>query len=326
MRMIGKFVGRTLLALFVMGCVMWFIGPYEDTSFKISFDDGLLEGGVDAYLKIQEAPILNIREDSEKRVIWAGDKEGKTPLSVVYLHGFSASSQEIRPVPDDVASALGANLVYTRFQGHGRDSAAMAEGTVKGWMADVVEALAVARRVGDKVLIISTSNGGTLAALALHNPELQTNVAGVVFVSPNFGVNNPAASLLTLPAARYWLPFLVGKTRSFEPRNEAHSLQWTTSYPSTAVFPMAASVKAAIALDYSDVKIPALFHYAKGDKVVRSNITQRIAAQWGGNVTTVRPALGADDDPFQHVIAGDIISPGQTARSVATILEWYEGL
>ena len=79
---------------------------------KACWDDG-----VDAYFQSQEIPTLNIREDSEKRVIWAGDVEAKTPLSVVYLHGFSASSQEIRPVPDDVASALGANLVYTRFQG-----------------------------------------------------------------------------------------------------------------------------------------------------------------------------------------------------------------
>ena len=323
MRTLGKFIGRILLVLIVVGITMWFLGPYEDTSFETTFDESLLDDGVDAYLKSQEIPILNIRENSEKRVIWAGDEEAKTPLSVVYLHGFSASSQEIRPVPDDVASALGANLLYTRFQGHGRDSGAMADGTVTGWMADVVEALAVARRIGDKVLILSTSTGGTLTALALHKPELQKNIVGVVFVSPNFGVNNPAAPVLTLPAARYWLPLLVGKTRSFEPLNDTQTLHWTTTYPSTAVFPMAASVKAAIALDYSDVKIPALFHYAEGDKVVRSEVTQRIAAQWGGDVTTVRPELGAGDDPSQHVIAGDIISPGQTARSVVAILEWY---
>ena len=323
MRTLGKFIGRILLALIVVGITMWFLGPYEDTSFETTFDESLLDDGVDAYFKSQEIPILNIREDSEKRVVWAGDEEAKTPLSVVYLHGFSASSQEIRPVPDDVASALGANLVYTRFQGHGRDSAAMADGTVTGWMADVVEALTVARRIGDKVLILSTSTGGTLTALALHKPELQTDVVGVVFVSPNFGVNNPAAPMLTLPAGRYWLPLLVGKTRSFEPLNDAQALHWSTTYPSTAVFPMAASVNAAIALDYSDVKIPALFHYAKGDKVVRSDVTQRIAAEWGGDVTTVRPELGAGDDPSQHVIAGDIVSPGQTARSVAAILEWY---
>ena len=103
MRTLGKFIGRTLLVLIVVGITMWFLGPYEDTSFETTFDESLLDDGVDAYLKSQEIPILNIRENSEKRVIWAGDEEAKTPLSVVYLHGFSASSQEIRPVPDDVA-------------------------------------------------------------------------------------------------------------------------------------------------------------------------------------------------------------------------------
>jgi hypothetical protein len=86
---------------------------------------------------------------------------------------------------------------------------------------------------------------------------------------------------------------------------------------------MAASVKAAVQLDYSAVNIPALFHYSKEDGVVRADITQRIAAQWGGPVVTVRPELGAGDDPMQHVISGDIASPGQTARSVAAILKWY---
>lgn len=326
MRMFGKFMGRVLLALIVVVAGMWVFGPYEDVSFETTFDESRLEGGVDAYFAQQEAQVPSIRKDSEKRVIWAGEAEVKTRLSVVYMHGFSASSQEIRPVPDDVAVALGANLVYTRFRGHGRDSDAMAEGTVTGWMEDLVEALAVARRVGEKVLILSTSTGGTLTALALHKHELQKDVVGVVFVSPNFGVNNSAAPMLTLPAARYWLPLLAGKTRSFEPRNAEQARHWTTIYPSAAVFPMAASVKTTVALDYSDVKIPALFHYSKADKVVVADVTQRIAAQWGGVVTTVHPILGERDDPSQHVIAGDIMSPGQTARSVAAILEWYGAL
>jgi alpha-beta hydrolase superfamily lysophospholipase len=323
MRTFGKLAWRGLMALMVVGIAMWLFGPYEDVSFDAAYDESQLDGGVDAYLEAREAQVLNIRDNSEKRVIWAGAVEVKTPVAVVYMHGFSASSQEIRPVPDDVAAALGANLIYTRFQGHGRDNDAMGESTVKGWMADTVEALAIARRVGEKVLILSTSTGGTLTALALHEPELQKDVVGVVFVSPNFGVNNGAAAMLTLPAARYWLPLLVGKTRSFEPRNAAQAREWSTTYPSTAVFPMAAAVKAAVAKDYSSVKIPALFHYSKDDKVVRADQTLRISAQWGGPVTTVRPQLGAGDDPSKHVIAGDIISPSQTARSVAAILKWY---
>jgi hypothetical protein len=150
MRTFGKLAGRVLMALMVVGIAMWLFGPYEDVSFDAAYDESQLDGGVDAYLEAREAQVLNIRDNSEKRVIWAGAVEVKTPVAVVYMHGFSASSQEIRPVPDDVAAALGANLIYTRFQGHGRDNDAMSESTVKGWMADTVEALAIARRVGGK--------------------------------------------------------------------------------------------------------------------------------------------------------------------------------
>ena len=51
MRTLGKFIGRTLLALIVVGITMWFLGPYEDTSFETTFDESLLDDGVDAYFK-----------------------------------------------------------------------------------------------------------------------------------------------------------------------------------------------------------------------------------------------------------------------------------
>ncbi len=69
--------------------------------------------------------------------------------------------------------------------------------------------------------------------------------------------------MLTLPAARYWMPLLAGKTRAFEPMNEAYGRNLTTEYPCVAVFPMAASVKAAVQFDYSAVNIPVLFQIQK---------------------------------------------------------------
>jgi hypothetical protein len=34
---------------------------------------------------------------AEKKIIWAGEAAQKTPLSIVYLHGFSATRQERAP-------------------------------------------------------------------------------------------------------------------------------------------------------------------------------------------------------------------------------------
>ena len=59
----------------------------------------------------------------------------------------------MRPLPDKVAAALGANLFYTRLTGHGQDGAAMAEGSVNAWINDYAEAMAIGRAIGGKVEI-----------------------------------------------------------------------------------------------------------------------------------------------------------------------------
>jgi alpha-beta hydrolase superfamily lysophospholipase len=202
----------------------------------------------------------------------------------------------------------------------------LAEASASDWLQDTAEALAIGRAVGREVLIIATSTGGTLAALAATDPDLMRDVTGVVLVSPNFGIANPAAPLLTWPAARYWLPLIAGETRRFEPINDLQAQHWTTSYPSVAVFPMAALVRAARRADYDDVTLPALFYYSPQDAVLDATRTDRVRARWGGPVTYVEPELGEGVDPLAHVVAGDILSPANTGAATEAILEWYAGL
>lgn len=326
MKSFGKWLGRAILILFVLGLGLWMFGPYEDADLSASFDPAEFQDNLDAYFAEKEAAFDDITPGVEKRVVWAGEKGDRTDYSVLYVHGFSATSEEIRPVPDLVAADLGANLVFTRLQGHGRSGAAMAEATVQGWMGDVAEGLAAARALGDKVIVISTSTGGTLVAAAAQNPTLMNDVVGTIFVSPNFGINNPAAGMLTLPAARYWLPALVGETRSFEPLNDAQKLYWTTEYPSVSVFPMAALVQKVVSLDHTKTNVPALFWFSDDDKVVVPAQTRAVAGVWGGAVHIVQPDLTPEDDPSAHVVAGDIISPGQTAFAAQGMLDWIKGL
>lgn len=319
----GRWAGMGLVAGLV-GLIT--LGPYEPIEHVASFDPAKFGEGVQVYFESIEAAFDDIRPDSAKRVIWAGQAETRTPLSIVYMHGFSASSQEIRPVPDNVAQALGANLIYTRFAGHGRTSDAMADGSMQAWMQDAAEALAAARAVGDQVIIMSTSTGGTIAALALLEPEMAGQVKGAIFVAPNFGINNPMTPLLTMPAARYWVPLIAGKRRSFEPLNARQAQEWTTEYPSDSVFSMAAMVKYANAQDYSAVKIPALFYYSNEDQVVRSDLTDGVLAEWGGPATRITPMLTEADSPFAHVVAGDITSPAQTEPATQAMLDWIREL
>ena len=298
--------------------------PRQGQEAAMGFDEARLAGGVAAYLETAEAAFPDIIPGVRKQVIWAGEPEVRTPLALVYVHGFSATAQEIRPVPDIVAARLGANLVFTRLAGHGRGGAAMAEATLADWRADMAEALALGRAVGERVVILGTSTGATLAALALH--EDARDVAGVVMVAPNFRVKAAAAALLNWPGARLWLPPLAGRERVFEALSDEHARYWATRYPSAALFPMAEAVRAARRLRLEDVTVPALIIFDPRDTVVDHAQTRKVAARWGGGATLSEVTVGPGDDPGFHVVAGDILSPSMTRPVAARIADWIEGL
>lgn len=317
---------KTLIGVAALGVAAAVLGPYEKVELVDRFDPSQLSEGVTPYLSTTEALVENIRPGQEKQVVWAGAPEQKTEWAVVYFHGFSASKEEIRPVPDALAEALGANLYLTRFTGHGQDGAAMGQALAVDWLADADEAMAIGRAIGDKVILLSTSTGGSLATLVAADPDLNAQLAALAFVSPNFGVNNPAAPLLTLPGARYWLPALAGKERGFTPHNDEQARVWTTQYPSTAVFPMAAVAKAAWEVDHSQIDLPAVFVFDPDDQVVMSSRTQTVMGNWGGDSSYVAPAKVAGDDPSRHVVAGTILSPGATPEVIDALIAWAQGL
>ncbi|RED13930.1 alpha/beta hydrolase [Pontivivens insulae] len=301
-------------------------GPREPVEGPITFASAAVSDDPNVYLAEQEARFDDITPGVEKRVVWAGEPGARTARSIVYIHGFSATSEEIRPVTDLVADALDANIFYTRLEGHGRGSAAMEDGTVPGWINDYAEAMEIGQRIGDEVIVIATSTGGTVAVLGLFDDRIDVKPVGLAMLSPNFRVNNPAAGLLTLPLARYWVPTVAGAERSFEPSNEAHGTYWTTSYATVSLLPMAASTVAASSLPVEQATTPALFIFSREDQVVDPEATQRIVDAWGGPVDVVNPVMGPQDDPLSHVISGDIMSPGQTALTAEILIEWAESL
>ncbi len=322
MRSFGKWLGRVILTLTLVLTALFWFGPREPVDLVPHFDAENLPSDLDAYLAAYESAFPDIVPGTQKRIVWADSPQRRTPISIVYIHGFSATSEEIRPVPDRVAAALGANLFFTRLSGHGRGSAAMAEPTVQDWVNDMAEALAIGERIGNRVFVIATSTGGTLAAIAANDPELGPKMSGIIFVSPNFGLRSRAARILHWPLVRYWGPKIAGEEQSFEPVNADHERFWTTRYPTVAVFPMAALVDAAVKADYTGTPTPALFLYSEDDKVVSPAATKDIAGQWGGPMLIEARELGAGDDPYNHILAGDILSPGQTDDMVARILAW----
>lgn len=314
-----------LLVIFVAACFVNLRINRLDVSPQVAV---LPEVGndPDAYLANAEAAFSDITEGTQKRIIWAAGKGKRTDRVVVYVHGFSATSEEIRPVPDQVAKAMGANLYFTRLTGHGRPGEEMGKVYPEDWVRDLAESIAVAKSLGDRVILVSTSTGGTLATVGHAYPNLMADVAGIVFVSPNFGLQYKSAVLGRLPFARQWAKYVAGQRVSWEPQNEEHGRYWTTSYPPHSIIPMMGLVSFVEKMDLSAVSTPALFYYSDKDQVVKASITDTVFDRWGGQKLVVKPELSGAVDPNAHVITGDILSPAQTDHTVSTITEWAADL
>lgn len=279
---------------------------------------------LDAWLAAREAEVPALRPHAAKRIDWAGQPGAVADIAVVYIHGFSASAQEISPVTERFASAIGANLHFGRMRGHGQDGAALGAARFDEWRADTAEALAIGAKIGRRVIAMGTSTGATLIADALGQGA---DLAGAAFIAPNFEIGTGRERwLLEAPLARHWLPWIIGRTRSFEPDSPAHGDIWTLSYPSQVVVSVAQAVRAARGLDYGRFTMPAFFAFAEEDKVVHPPATHRVMAKWGGVVTHKRVVMGSGDDPNAHNIAGDARSPPQNDGMLAALTAWAETL
>jgi pimeloyl-ACP methyl ester carboxylesterase len=317
----GRTIVTGILIVAVVLVLAFTLGPRVAVDTTIKFDPAAIGDDPEAFLARTEAAVPGIRDGLQKEIIWANAAtKAKTPLAIVYVHGFSASKGEVRPLPDRTAAALGANLFYTRLAGHGQDSAAMAKGSVNRWVNDYAEAIAIGRMIGDRVIVIATSTGAALATWAATKPDLSDRVATMVLISPNYGVQASGAFVLTIPWGKQIAELVVGKERSFRVENELHDKLWTSRYPTSATLPMVALTELARNVAVEKITVPTLFIFSDADKVVRPELIREIAARWGARHELV--SVEKTDDPSSHVIAGDALSPSTTNALADRIVAW----
>jgi pimeloyl-ACP methyl ester carboxylesterase len=182
---------------------------------------------VESYVNSIEAS-KKLFPDNQARIVWNNDSlKNMTEYVVLYLHGFSACWFEGSPSNTDFAKMIGANLYLSRLASHGIDTTEELIDMYPSTLYDSAkEALIIARSLGNKVIILSTSTGGTLALkLAADFPNL---IHSLILLSPNIAINNPAAALLTKPwglqIAR--LSGGSGKYRNVPSENETEKKYW----------------------------------------------------------------------------------------------------
>lgn len=279
---------------------------------------------LDAWLAESEAAAGRIVDGAEKRLRWYENLIGRrSDYVVVYLHGFSATRQEIAPVPELVADALAANLFETRLAGHGLAEAALNDVRAEDWLDDGAESLAIAAAIGERIVLIGTSTGATLA-LALADHALFQRVDSVILLSPNLGPSDPSSEWLLRPAGPLLARAMVGEYRSWAPANEQQARYWSTRYPTAALVEMmrlVGLVRARLPLDLAQ---PLLTVYSPDDLVVDVDRIRALEDAISAPRETFLP-LQATGDPGRHVIAGDILNAGNNERVAALIVRFVRG-
>jgi pimeloyl-ACP methyl ester carboxylesterase len=208
----------------------YFLGPSPDApKYSLTFPTVPEQSdGLEKFISDKESA-HKLKPDNQARIVWNDSSKSKTEFSIVYLHGFSASQMEGDPVHKKLAKTFGCNLYLARLSDHGVDTTE----TLQLFTADRVwesakEALAIGEAIGRKVILVSTSTGGTLALkLAGEYPD---KVYALVNMSPNIAINNPAAFLLNNPwGLQIARAVMSGKYRENESSQEK-SQYWNDKY------------------------------------------------------------------------------------------------
>lgn len=279
---------------------------------------------LEQWLDTSEREFGDVVPGTEKRIRWAHADRRRTALAIIYLHGYTATRQEVDPLCDELAAALGANVFYTRLAGHGRNPNAMGEVTGADWLRDAREALAIGRAIGDRVIVVGTSTGGTLALWLAQRPEA-VDIAAQVLISPNLGPRAASGELLAGPWGATLLQQLVGDEYRWTPHNAEQAKYWTWKYPSQALLPMMAIVRLVRDSSLEDIRIPTLVIYSPNDRVVNPEKILDAHARLGSPFKAIIP-VERSGDPSNHVLAGRVLAPADTPRVREWILQFVQDL
>ncbi|MCM8571067.1 alpha/beta hydrolase [Gramella jeungdoensis] len=254
-----------ILLLFAAIIIGYFSGPVPqepDYSEKLPDLPSDLKK-LESYIK-QKEDSLPVREDNEARIIWAKEEAKVTEYSLVYLHGFAGSYRDGFPVNRKIADTLNANLFLSRWAGHGlKPPASLNKFSGENAWVSAKEALMIGEKLGNKVIIMSTSTGGTLALkLAATYPE---KVHALINLSPNLEDDVPGTFVLNSPWG-YEIANIIsfGEKKKIEHEQEIAKHYWDTIYPSRALVDLQVLVESTmIPKTYKKVQCPVLTLYYK---------------------------------------------------------------
>lgn len=259
-----------------------------------------------------EEQVPHLKPDNEARVIWANpDQPGRTTVSLVYLHGFGASQAEGAPVHTALAKRYGFNLYLARLEGHGLGGDAPFLGlTPDAYLQSAREAVAIGQALGDRVVLMGSSTGASLAlALASQNPA----IAGVLAYAPLVDTADGTLFLARGPWGRQLVSLIRGNPVVTE-RPDPLDRYWSRIYHPDAYVSLSQLIGATMRPEvFAAIRCPVFIGYyfkseAEQDTVVSVPRIRELFSQLGTPPDQKRQIafpLAGDHVIASHLRSGD---------------------
>jgi esterase/lipase len=307
---------KGLLGIVALLLVVYLLGPrpavpvFAQKQYPPAASLAALEAGIRA----SEAAEPGIKPGCEAKIVWADTAHKvKTPVALLYLHGFGASREEGAPLPEDLARRFGCNLYLARMDEHGVEEGDgnLCEMTADTYVESAEQALAVAQQLGDSVVILGTSGGGGLGIfLCSRHPE----VKGLVTWSPAVRVFRKSAGLLTGPWALQLARWVTGKSHNDWPyrKPEQQRPYWTNHQCWEGVVQFTMFLKHAMTPQtFAAIRCPVFAGYyyeneENQDKTVSVAAMREMVSQLG--TPAARRREMAFPNARDHVIGSRILS------------------
>jgi len=232
-----------------------------------------------------------VKPDNEARIVWNDSTKSKTPYSIVYLHGFSASQEEGNPVHRDFAKKFGCNLYLARLADHGIDTTEqLLNFTGDRFWESAKEAMMIGKAIGDKVILMSTSTGGTVALMLAG--EYPDKVEALINMSPNIAVNNGTIWIANNPWGLQIAHMVVGGDyQVVTDFDETRKQYWNSKYRLEAVSALQEWIEDKMNKStFEKVKCPSLtLYYYKSE--TEQDPTVKVSA-----MLEMNKELGTPDD------------------------------
>ncbi|MEM6647024.1 MAG: alpha/beta fold hydrolase [Bacteroidota bacterium] len=311
-----------------LGAITFVAGPRAVSDVTLQPVD--LPDDLEGYLAAEEAAVEGLRPGTERAVVWADGVNQQTPYSIVYIHGFGATRGETYPLADSLGQQIGANLHYARLSGHGQEGPdPMGEATITDWVNDVHEAYRIGQQIGERVILMGTSMGGALTTWFAAQPEA-ADLFAMVLISPAYGIRdtdseNSLRTVSKLPWARRIVRAVIGERWSSLTGDVNRDYYWSREYRSDALVSFIQAVDLATGTNHAQITAPTLMIYSPDDAVISPPNIERIYPALGASRKDSVQVLNSADQ-YDHVIAGDYMSPNTTDQVEAEILAFLTPL